>query len=115
MVVEVSSFDFRNNMPQIKSIYIRSPFEGGRSRTNRLEVVNIYKTSQKRLVHNSIPTTTTILKFQGDMLKDENKIHEEKTTQIDHQGIEAPIVLMKPYNHQICSPIVVAFVAPSLA
>ncbi len=49
------------------------------------------------------------------MLKDENKIHEEKTTQIDHQGIEAPIVLMKPYNHQICSPIVVAFVAPSLA
>jgi len=70
---------------------------------------------QKKLAHNLIPTTTIIFKFQDNMLKDESKTHEEETTQLVDQGIEAPIVLMKPYNHQICSPIIVAFVAPSLA
>jgi len=49
------------------------------------------------------------------MLKEETKIHEEEIAQLVHQGIKAPIVLMKPCNHQICNPIIIAFAAPSLA
>jgi len=49
------------------------------------------------------------------MLKEETKNHEEETAQPIHQGIQAPIVLMKPCNHQICNPTIVVFTTPSLA
>jgi hypothetical protein len=48
------------------------------------------------------------------MLKEETKTREEETAQPIHQGIKAPIVLMKPYSHQICNPIVIASTTPSL-
>jgi hypothetical protein len=49
------------------------------------------------------------------MLKEETKSHEKETTQPIHQGIKAPIVLMKPCNHHIYNPTIVVFIAPSLA
>jgi len=115
VVVKVSSSTSRSNKPHIKSIHIWLQFEGGRLGVNRLEVTSIYKTSQKKHVCNWIPETTTVLEFQDNMLKEETKIHEEEIAQLVHQGIKAPIVLMKPCNHQICNPIIIAFAAPSLA
>jgi hypothetical protein len=52
VVVKVNIYDFKSNIPHIKSIHIGLPFEGSRLGVNRLEVVSICKTSQKKHVHN---------------------------------------------------------------